>query len=100
MYGTVVTALSVLLLALIVAYPAVWLVTLPWLVLFGLWVLGRRASQGAELMALTGDRRWLSLAWAPTLLLPVQFAAAFVAVLTVRKQPAFDYKGPRVAGTT
>lgn len=98
-YGTAVSVFGLFLLALFVMNPPLLLLTLPWIVLFGLWLFGRRASQGAELMALTGEQRWLGLAWAPALLLPIQFVAAMVAIFTFWKQPQFDYKGPRTART-
>lgn len=62
-------------------------------------ILGRRAALGAEVAAYTGERKWLGIAWTPALLLPIQMAAAVVALVGVRKQPSFDYKGPRQSGT-
>jgi cellulose synthase/poly-beta-1,6-N-acetylglucosamine synthase-like glycosyltransferase len=63
--------------------------------LVALWIAGRRAALSAEIAAYTGEPRWLLRAWAPVVVLPVQFAAAIMAPLRVRRQPSFDYKGPR-----
>lgn len=59
------------------------------------WIFGRRASIGAEVVTFTGDSRWLARTWAPLLTSLVQFPAALFAVLTAWKQPSFDYKGRR-----
>lgn len=66
-----------------------------WAGLIALWIAGRRAALGGELAAYTREPHWLWRAWAPVAALPIQFAAAVVALLRVRQQPAFDYKGPR-----
>lgn len=59
------------------------------------WVLGRRAALGLEISEYTSDYKWLKMAWAPAILLPVQIFASIIALVGVRKQPSFDYKGPR-----
>ena len=64
-------------------------------IILAVWIAGRRAAIGAEIATYTSDPAWLLHAWAPVALLPVQFAAASLALLRVRRQPSFDYKGPR-----
>ena len=86
--------------ALVVFVPSLLPTVVQGAALFAVWTLGRRASLGPEVAACTGERKWLVWAWAPVVLLPFQFIAALLAVLTVWQQPSYDYKGPRPLSTS
>jgi cellulose synthase/poly-beta-1,6-N-acetylglucosamine synthase-like glycosyltransferase len=62
--------------------------------LFLFWIMGRRAALSIAIASYTGDRAWLSLWWAPVVLLFVSMAASLWAVLTLDRQTA-HFKGPR-----
>jgi cellulose synthase/poly-beta-1,6-N-acetylglucosamine synthase-like glycosyltransferase len=97
-YGATASLIALISVLLVVLIPSLLAVVSQGAGLFALWTLGRRAAQAAEVAAFSGQRKWLTLAWAPVVLLPVQFLAALVAILSVWRQPAFDYKGVRLAG--
>lgn len=63
--------------------------------LFIIWICGRRAAIIGEAVAFTGESKWFAWSWTPSVLLLVQIPATFVAFVTVRNQPSFDYKGRR-----
>jgi hypothetical protein len=68
--------------------------------LFTTWIFARRAAIVGEVAAYTNEKKWLVWFWAPVILLIVQIPSALIAILTVRRQPSFDYKGRRESFTT
>jgi cellulose synthase/poly-beta-1,6-N-acetylglucosamine synthase-like glycosyltransferase len=64
-------------------------------VLLVFWLSGRRAAIVAEAASFTGENKWLKWFWAPIILLFVQIPATLIAIITVHRQPSFDYKGRR-----
>ena len=63
--------------------------------LLAVWIFGRRAAIVAEVAAYTGESKWLAWAWAPIAILILQIPAALISIITIRRQPSFDYKGRR-----
>jgi cellulose synthase/poly-beta-1,6-N-acetylglucosamine synthase-like glycosyltransferase len=99
-YGAAVSLAAITSIFLVVLQPSLVPVIGQGVLLFGLWTLGRRAALGVEVAIFSRQRRWLSWSWAPVVLLPVQFFAALIAILSVWRQPSFDYKGVRFADSS
>lgn len=99
-YGAAVSLAAIASLIATIVQPTLLTMVGKTLVLFALWTLGRYGVLGVEVAVTTGEHKWLSWAWAPLVLLPFQFIAALVAVVTVWKQPTYDYKGPRSLSPT
>ena len=84
----------------IIIQPALLPTIAMWASILAVWIFGRRASLAGEVSAYTGEKKWLSWVWAPVVLLFVRILATFFSILTVWRQPSFDYKGPRVVPIT
>lgn len=67
---------------------SIWGITIVWLVLL-------RVTLVLQVVAYTGDRRWLRDAWAPSVLFLITLVAAFVASLTTQRA-TLHFKGPRL----
>jgi cellulose synthase/poly-beta-1,6-N-acetylglucosamine synthase-like glycosyltransferase len=99
-YGAMVSLAALGAVILVAVVPSLLPTVSLGIALFALWTLGRRAALGVEVAVFTGERKWLAWFWAPVVLLPVQFLAALVAILTLWRQPSFDYKGVRFADSS
>ncbi|MAU11470.1 MAG: hypothetical protein CL607_16730 [Anaerolineaceae bacterium] len=64
------------------------------LVLFLIWSLGRQSTLPVEISLYTGESHWNKLLPVPALILLVQWAAAWMATLSLRKTTV-HFKGPR-----
>jgi cellulose synthase/poly-beta-1,6-N-acetylglucosamine synthase-like glycosyltransferase len=95
-YGSALSLAGLGALAVVAVRPA-WLPTVAkGAALLALWIFGRRAALAAEVAAYTGQGKWLAWSWTLVVLLFVRILATLFSILTVRRQPTFDYKGARV----
>ena len=58
------------------------------------WMVGRRAALAAEIAVYKNDPRWLKYGVSIAVLLPVHLTSAMIALMGIRKQPHYEYKGP------
>lgn len=80
----------------VVVQPALTTTIALWTGLLTVWIFGRRAALAGEVAAYKGESKWLAWGWAPMILTFVRILATLYSILTVWRQPSFDYKGPRV----
>ena len=95
-YGAGLTLAMIAGIVTIAVRPALLPTVTTWAALLALWIFGRRAALAGEVYAYTGESKWLAWWWAPVVLLFVRILATLYSILTVWRQPRFDYKGARV----
>jgi len=95
-YGATLSLAMIAGLIAIVIQPALTATVAIWAALLAVWIFGRRAALSGEVAVYTGEPKWLTWVWAPVILLFVRILATLFSILTVWRQPLFDYKGPRV----
>lgn len=95
-YGAALTLATLGGLITVVIHPVLIPTVTKWAALLAVWIFGRRAALAGEVAAYTGQGKWLAWMWTPVALLFVRILATLFSILTVRRQPSFDYKGARV----
>jgi len=71
-----------------------------WAALLAVWIFARRAALAGEVSAYTGEKKWLAWSWTLVVLTFVRILATLYAIITVWRQPSFDYKGTREEPTS
>lgn len=94
-FGATLTLALIVGLVTIAVQPAAMPTVAKWAALLALWIFGRRVALAGEVAIYTRESKWLASWWAMVALLGVRIIATLYSILTVWRQPRFDYKGAR-----